>query len=246
VNEVITAPLYSLGPSGCVATAPPGGSRQFALGEPVTLAMLARERAAGARIQPVSLTAGDVAAPDQLVFDSALAADCGPGQLDGTLRCLPPAPLPVIAYYLDDQCVTTIDIALVDESACTPTPRFAHGPTGLHAIGDRVTMPLYEISTGDRCVPYQPGAPPRRTCRRPCPAGDDVRRRGCEILNGGEQEDPRLAAGSACAGRADDELPRRPRLRAAAACGHPRCEPGRVGAARAAADEELGVAAGRR
>jgi hypothetical protein len=172
VNEVIDAPLYTTNATGCVAAVPPPGSRQFALGEPVTLAMLARARGDGTRIRPVSLTAADVNAPDDLAFDSALAADCAPGELDGGVRCLPPAPLPVISYFTDDRCVATIDVALVDESACTLAPRFAHGASGLQAIGDRVTVPLFEISTGDRCVPYQPTAPlVAHAAGPPLPAG---------------------------------------------------------------------------
>ena len=158
-TEVIQAPLFTANASGCVAAAPPPGSRQFALGEPVSLAMLSRARTSAPRIELVSLTAGAVATPDDLVFDRTLAADCQPGELAGGLRCLPPAPLPVTTYFTDEHCIDTIDVVVVDESACTPAPRFAHGEAGLQPIGDRVTVPLFEVSTGDRCVPYEPGAP---------------------------------------------------------------------------------------
>jgi hypothetical protein len=171
-NEVIQAPLFAMSTNGCELATPPPGSRQFALGEPVSLAMLSRARGDGARIELVSLTAGAVAAPDDLVFDRTLAADCQPGQLDGGLRCLPPASLAVTPYYTDEHCSSTIDLVLVDESACGPAPRFAHGDAGLQAIGDRVTVPLFEISTGDRCVPYEPIAPlVAHAAGPPLPAG---------------------------------------------------------------------------
>jgi hypothetical protein len=156
---VIQAPLFTMQASGCVAIAPPPGSRQFALGEPVSLAMLSRAHGDGPRIELVSLTAGAVAAPDDLVFDRTLAADCRPGELAGGLRCLPPASPAVMRYFTDEYCIDTIDVVLVDESACTPAPRFAHGDAGLQAIGDRLTVPLFAIGTGDRCVPYEPVAP---------------------------------------------------------------------------------------
>ena len=158
-NEVIQAPLFTMNVTGCMAAAPPPGSRQFALGEPVSLAMLSRARGDAPRIELVSLTADAVAAPDDLVFDRTLAADCRPGELAGGLRCLPPASLAVTPYFTDEHCIDTIDVVLVDETACTPAPRFAHSDAGLRAIGDRVTVPLFEVSTGDQCVPYEPIAP---------------------------------------------------------------------------------------
>jgi len=158
-DEVIDQTLYGLSGSACTRAQLPDGWREFALGDPIELATMTRERGAGARIQPITLVAKGLRTPDDLVHDTALATDCHPGPLAGTTRCVPATTTAIVSYFIDDTCLDPIDVALVPTGTCTSPPRFAFRPDAFHAIGEPVPMQLYEVSTGDRCVPYTPAPP---------------------------------------------------------------------------------------
>ena len=157
-DEVTGEQLFDITDGVCGPVTLPNGYRQFAVGAPLDLPVVTRERGAGTRIQPIARVAGAVRIPDGWVHDTQLAADCRPGLLAGTHRCMP-ATTDVTSYFIDDQCRDPIDVAFIPESACAPAPKFAFRPEAVHPIGERVPMQLYEVSTGDRCVPYAPQPP---------------------------------------------------------------------------------------
>lgn len=127
-------------------------TRIFAVGAPVELVTLDRERGAGDRIAPITLVAGDLRIPDAWVHDTQLDVDCQPGLLSRELRCLPAVTSSVETYYTDDQCAQAIDVALIDPAACEAPAHYAYRPDAFHRIGATVTQQLYVPSTGDRCM----------------------------------------------------------------------------------------------
>ncbi len=158
-DEVTGTPVFDQVSGTCTPVTLPHGYRVYAVGAALDLQQVTRETGAAARIEPVTVVTGSEKAADTFVHDNQLAADCSPGLLAGSWRCLPAVAQITSSYFIDDQCQDPIDVALVPRSACAPAPKFAYEPETIHAIGDAVPMQLYEVSTGDRCVPYNPVPP---------------------------------------------------------------------------------------
>jgi hypothetical protein len=152
-EQVKAVPLFRLTPSCTPAVAPPG-ERLFLVGEQLALPVLARERGEGERLQPIVVAGVD----DGYLFDRQHGSDCRPLDIGGVTRCVPHHALshPV---YADDTCTTRALVALVQTRACEPpvqfTIRFFDETFEAYPIGG-AAPPVYEVTTGDRCVPYLP------------------------------------------------------------------------------------------
>lgn len=157
-DDVTGQPTFDINTGQCTPVTLPDGYQLFSVGATLDLPAVTRERGAGARIQPITAVTGGLRIADTSVHDLALGVDCRPGLLAGTSRCLP-ATTTITSYFIDDQCRDAIDVAFVAAGSCAPLPRYASGVDAIHAIGDPVPSPLYEVSTGDRCVPYAPPSP---------------------------------------------------------------------------------------
>lgn len=167
--QVHAPPLYSGVPDACTEIVPPQSDRFFVVGPPVGLPTLARVRAAtaGRRVQPVMLVAGALRTPDSLLFDGTLGVDCRRVETDDDHRCIPATTHPITYLFADDACQTVTPLALVDPRACGVVPRFARArstDTGDDTVEVRAliaprSLPLYHLSTGERCLPYTTPAP---------------------------------------------------------------------------------------
>jgi hypothetical protein len=154
--EVTGDPLYVPAGAACIEVAAPGGQRQFLLGAPLSLAVIDRELRPSARISRIDLVAGSSHMFDELVFDTALGADC----LPEAGHCRPATNSKVLSYFSDAQCVVPLELAFVPNGSCDPTAPFARTDRGdIHELRAPYQATIYEISTGDRCVPFIP--PPR-------------------------------------------------------------------------------------
>jgi hypothetical protein len=153
--QVVPVPLFRLTPS-CTPAVAPSGEQLFLVGEQLALPALARERGEGARLQPI-VVAG---VGDGYLFDRQHGSDCRPLDIGGVTRCVPHHAIshPV---YADDACTTPALVALVQTRACEPpvqfTIRFFDATFEVYPLVD-AAPPVYEITTGDRCVPYVPPA----------------------------------------------------------------------------------------
>ena len=156
-DELTTNTVFQPSQAGCVATTITG-HRVFALGAPVDLPTITREPAGTGRIHPIAQVADGVRLADAAVHDDELAADCQPGLLAHTTRCLP-AVAEITSYFIDDQCRDPIEIAFVTDTTCSPAPRFGYTTDAFYALGEPAPMQLYQVSTGDSCVPYSPAPP---------------------------------------------------------------------------------------
>lgn len=154
-EQVGVMPLFRLAPSCRPAIAPPG-ERLFLVGEQLALPVLARERGEGARLQPI-VVAG---VGDGYLFDRQHGSDCRPLDIGGVTRCVPHHALPH-PVYANDTCTTPALVALAATRACEPPVQFAirffDDTFEAYPIGG-AAPPVYEITTGDRCVLYVPPA----------------------------------------------------------------------------------------
>jgi hypothetical protein len=157
-GDVTGQPVFDRRTGQCAPVTLPEGYPLYSVGAPLDLAVVTRERGIGTRIQPITVVSGTLRVADTAVHDTQLAADCWPGLLAGTSRCLP-ATTGILTYFIDDQCRDPIDVAFLEDGTCSPQPRYAARPDEIHAIGEPVPMELYEISTGDRCVPFSATPP---------------------------------------------------------------------------------------
>jgi hypothetical protein len=157
-DDVTGRPVFGVRGDTCAPVTLPEPYPLFSVGAPLDLAVVTREPGTGDRIQPITVVTGRLRGPDTAVHDTRLGVDCRPGMLAGSPRCLP-ATTSVVSYYIDDQCRDPIDVAIVTDGACSPLPRYASGTDTIYALGDAVPMQLYEVSTGDRCMPFAPLPP---------------------------------------------------------------------------------------
>jgi hypothetical protein len=152
-TQVGATPVFRKTPT-CTATIAPSNEQLFLLGDPLELATIERLRAdAGRRLQSISIAG----VADNHVFDTELGSDCRPVELGGTLRCIPHHAL-THPVFVDDLCLVPALVALVATRSCEPAVTYASrvvdGGFELHAIGAASGM-VYEVSTGDRCLPYE-------------------------------------------------------------------------------------------
>lgn len=165
VGEPVTAPpLYLHTGRQCQSVTAPGAEQYFLLGAPLELPALGRapESRDDRRVRPIVLSAGEVRVDDTVAYDARLAAECRPTLVGDQIRCTPVTDIGVGHYYADQQCQQPIALAEVPLGACASPPRFAIDHTiesaPLHAIGAHHTAPIFHLSTGERCLPFLPGA----------------------------------------------------------------------------------------
>lgn len=157
----VAPPLYRRDGDTCVAAPILPVPRVLAVGAPLALPALARSREVvpGRRLQPIVLDDGDLRVHDQLLYDTAIRAECRRQQVGEVVRCLPAEVAPATALFTAG-CAATIDVVELPARACT-RPGFATsiGADGLalHAIGDPAAAPLFRFDFG-QCLPYS--APP--------------------------------------------------------------------------------------
>jgi hypothetical protein len=159
----------------CVRVSLGANDRVIGLGEPLELATLDRsiETVAGRRLQREILEA--TADPDlrfvaDTLQDLAIRGECRRTQLDDEVRCLP-AQLRAARVVFGTGCTYSIRVAELAVGGCAPAgfaSSFADdGTPTVHAIGDPVTVPVFEFSS-EGCVPYTP--PPGSELRALGPA----------------------------------------------------------------------------
>lgn len=154
-----SGPVYSNVSGACQPDTLPDGIRQYEVGPPVDVAVLARERAGAGRIQSITLVSGDVRVPDRYLHDTSLDSDCTPTPSLDVPRCMPDY-MNIDTYFSDDQCSQPIDIASLNVGTCEAPVRWAAKATTFHQVGAVVTDPLYVPSTGDTCMlQAAPGEP---------------------------------------------------------------------------------------
>ena len=157
-DDVSGQPVFGVRGGQCAPVTLPEAYELYSVGAPLELPVVTRDRGDGMRIQPITVVTGDVRVADLAVHDGELGVDCRPGLLAGTSRCLPET-ADTVTYFIDEQCRDPIDVALLADGSCAPQPRYALHAGEIHAIGEPVPGQLFEVSTGDRCMPHV-AAPP--------------------------------------------------------------------------------------
>lgn len=154
--ETDAPPLYHRNGPSCVPIAAPTSNAYYLAGAPRELAALDRILSgSNARVRPIVLGAGDLRIADALLHDTMLATACRRAEVDDALRCLPVTSLDVIELFGDPACAAIEPLAEVRTGSCEPRAAFARAATGaFHLIAGVHAAPLYQLSTGDRCLPY--------------------------------------------------------------------------------------------
>lgn len=158
--ETLSTTLYAMAGNQCIPVSPPGGQRRFLLGETVPVAGLERapDQSTRRRLHRILYRdpGGEPRATDERMYDSTLDAECATTRIDDVFRCLPTDLVPTRTYFRNDVCSDPIELAAVPNGECVPAASFAQrtesGAVTLHALGTPYAEPLYELSTGDRCV----------------------------------------------------------------------------------------------
>ena len=158
----VTGPVFRRDGAACVQTTIDTSQRVLALGESLELPRLDRtlDGATSRRLAGVILH--DEADPalrfssDGLV-DRAIRDDCRRELVGDTYRCMPARTRPGFTLSTDN-CTIPVPVVALPARTCG-TVAFAtlpglDGAPAIHAIGDRVTVPL-SILRGDTCVPYE-------------------------------------------------------------------------------------------
>lgn len=154
-------PVYQRAGAACAGIALGPNERAYPLGAPLALAALERsvEDVAGPRLQRIALAAGALRVYDEHMFDTATRGACSRTTLGDAERCLPD-PLAPARILFSAGCALEVPIVELREPTCAPVA-FAITSTNLepelHAIGDRITTPLFTGSPG-ACSPYTPQA----------------------------------------------------------------------------------------
>jgi len=162
-GEIPPVPLFfPLGPS-CISINPPPDAHLFEVGAAFEVAQLMRvhEDVAGRRLQRIRVGDGTTTVIDPQLYDSELDVDCVRTQIGDTIRCVPANTFAtVLPYFSDDLCTQPIEITLAERGTCDATTKFAIDNRGtapiVRPIDAPFATPLYEISTGDTCLPYIP------------------------------------------------------------------------------------------
>lgn len=150
-------PLYRRDGEACTRIAPIPPRRAFGVGAELELPMLERtiEDVPARRLQRIVVQAGDLRFIDERLYDSATRADCQRQTLGETVRCLP-AVLASASVLFTRSCAVEVPIAELPQRTCERIG-FAMATTdegeAIHAIGDRATDPLFQL-TGLGCQPY--------------------------------------------------------------------------------------------
>ena len=153
IGAPTSGPMFRLTPTCTPASAP--DDALFRVGAALPLSFLPRERVPGARLEPIR-----TGIADRFLHDTELLTDCRPLTIAGITRCVPHAAI-THAIYIDETCTTEGLVALVATRTCEPPVTFA-----IHFIADTFEVhpiagpapTVFEITTGDRCVPYAPPA----------------------------------------------------------------------------------------
>ena len=159
VGELIVTALYRRDGVQCVPVPVTPELRVFALGPPLEVAALTREieDVPGRRLQQMVLADGDLRFHSDVLYDTAIRADCRRLTLAAdVIRCLPADLSSSTLLYRATTCAAGAPMAEMAGASCRrPGFAIAGGETGLEvrAIGDPAPGPLYEWSFG-QCVPY--------------------------------------------------------------------------------------------
>jgi hypothetical protein len=164
VGGEVSDALYRRDGVTCVATVRSPTQRVFAVDAPIELPLLGRtlEEVPGRRLQRMILSEGDLRFADDLLFDTAIRAECQRRVVDGVTRCIPAA-IATATTLFTAGCVIEVRVAELPQRTCE-RPAFAlatadDGMIDIHAIGDPVSGTLFESVDGG-CQPYigAPGA----------------------------------------------------------------------------------------
>lgn len=157
------SPLYTVIGTGCVRVDPPAGQKIAALGRAALLPVLEREldTQAGHRLQAIVLRAGHVEALASVLYDVQLETPCRGAIVEGTIRCVPTDAVEASAYFRDDACTHTLQLARISTAECG-NARFARlgddAPSIVRALGAEYTGPNFEMAPDGRCLPVDRGA----------------------------------------------------------------------------------------
>ncbi len=151
--QVGSQPLYRRLGVTCTATIAPDDAL-FLLGPALELATIQREQEVGpGRLNRIVLRGENVELAAGSLFDTVTSRPCDRAQVEGVTRCLPRT-APARQLFSDELC--TIPTVIAELTAhCGAAPGFAIvEPSELHAIAAPLARIVYEITTGDRCVPF--------------------------------------------------------------------------------------------
>jgi hypothetical protein len=132
----------------------------FEPGEPTRVPTVGRLReGVTERVQPIFQVSEGLRLRDLFMYDAELDTECRHG--DGF--CLPATvglggEAAVGAYYSDQQCQSSMNLALVPKGACDPPLRFASDGADYYEIREPYTQPIFS-SADDTCSSYVPPAP---------------------------------------------------------------------------------------
>jgi hypothetical protein len=152
-----------IGPS-CVSVNPPSDAHLFSIGTPYEAPVMMRtHEKTDRRLQRILVTDGVTTVVDSMLFDRELGVDCVRTFVGAGYRCLPANTFATVQpYFIDANCVTPIEISLVENGACDPATRFAIDHRGNEPAVKPLVAPfvgmLYEISTAETCLEYIPPA----------------------------------------------------------------------------------------
>jgi len=156
-SQVTAPPLFHQNGPSCVAIAAPLDHRYFLTGARADVAVLDRDRdPTPRRIHPIALAHEGLRFADVHLYDEVLGTECRRAELAGALRCVPVTSTPLIERFVSDSCQTVVSLAEVRTGPCFPPATFAIGSDRtLRRVGAIHAAPLYHLSTGDRCLPYE-------------------------------------------------------------------------------------------
>ena len=114
------------------------------------------------RLQRVVVTAGELRADDDRLYDTATRLDCRPVEVDGVSRCLPEAVATTsTGLFASPSCTVPTSVVELPQPLCG-APRFARAagapPGALQLVGDPRTATTYTLFLGCDPYPVPPGA----------------------------------------------------------------------------------------
>lgn len=150
--QTFAPPLYEAIGGSCVSVAPPDGVSFYTMAGPAQLPELARTPAATpGRLHAITLVHGEVHLADERLDDTTLGTEC---HRDAQARCVPATEAQVMPFFADAGCQQPLEVALVPGGACDPAVTYARKGDDYYPLLAPLTVPFYELSTGDTCGVY--------------------------------------------------------------------------------------------
>jgi hypothetical protein len=149
--------LYVQPGTSCIASIVAPDDNQFLVGAPLDLVTMSREPVPvpRRRLQQIRL-GGELNAIDPFLADTETGADCRRTDVGGAIRCLPATSTFTQLMFGDATCASTIVVAAVSVRGCDLGSPFAvepgDGAPVIHPLVGPSAVPLYQLTTGDRCV----------------------------------------------------------------------------------------------